>query len=257
VRNPFSQTFFSDVLDAHEVAHQWWGNLVSTKGYQDDWIMEAMADYSALMYLEKKKGVHAVDSVLDRYREHLLDKSPDGQTIESSGPITWGIRLISSHSPESWRVITYEKGAWIIHMMRKRLGDERFMSMLREICETYRFRAITTEEFREAAQRFAAPKSPDADFRMFFENWVFGTGIPTVKLTSSVHGAKITGSLTTSNVAEDFNALIPVEVQQGKQKTLHWLHASSDGTPFTINIGHPAPGVKVNLAMLDGLILKK
>lgn len=257
-RNPFLETFFSDVLDAHEVAHQWWGNLVTTDSYQDDWIMEALADYSALMYLEKKKGPKALETVLDRYRNHLLEKNPNGQTVESSGPITWGVRLVSSHSPESWRLITYEKGAWIIHMIRMRLGDERFLAMLRDICDKYRYRPLSTEEFRECAQRFAAPKSPDSDFRLFFENWVYGTGIPTIKLIYSQSGTKITGTLTTSLVAEDFLAFVPIEIQQGKQKTLYWLRASDDGTPFTINLRQPASAAtKVNLSTSDSLILKK
>ena len=257
-RNPFAETFFSDVLDAHEVAHQWWGNLVTTNSYQDEWIMEALADYSALMFLEKKKGPKALETVLDRYRNHLLEKSPMGQTVESSGPITWGTRLVSSHSPESWRIITYEKGAWIMHMIRMRLGDAQFLAMLHDICDKYRYLPISTEEFREFAHRYAAPKSPDADFRMFFENWVFGTGIPTVKLNYSRSGNKITGTLTTSEVADDFIAFVPVEIQEGKQKVLHWERASSDGTPFTITLPKTrAPAVKVNLSTADSLILKK
>ena len=255
-RTSYVQTFFNDVLDVHEVAHQWWGNLVTAAGYQDDWMMEALADYSSLMFLEKKNGERALDTVLETYRGHLLVKNDSGKTLESSGPITWGIRLVSSHSPESWRMITYEKGAWIIHMLRRRLGDERFASMLREICEKYRFRTITTEQFREIAARYVPPKSSDADLKMFFDYWVYGTGIPTVKLTSTVRGTKITGTLTATD-GEDFSGFIPVEVQQGKQKTLHWLQASSDGSPFTITLRQPAAGARVTLASNDWLIIKK
>jgi len=123
LHNSYTQTFFSDLLEAHEVAHQWWGNLVTSAGYQDDWIMEALADYSALMFLEKKSGQRTLDTVLEAYRGHLLQKGDTGKTVESTGPITWGVRLLSSHSPGSWRTITYEKGAWIVHMLRRRLGD--------------------------------------------------------------------------------------------------------------------------------------
>src|SRR5262249_15820564 len=55
-RDSYVQTFFNDVLDVHEVAHQWWGNLIASAGYEDDWMMEALADYSSLMFLEKKNG---------------------------------------------------------------------------------------------------------------------------------------------------------------------------------------------------------
>lgn len=256
VRNPYAQMFFSDVLDAHEVAHQWWGNLVTSEGYSDDWIMEALADYSALMFLEKKKGARARETVLDRYRTHLLEKTASGATIESSGPITWGTRLISSHTPASWRAITYEKGAWIFHMMRRRLGDERFISMLRDACEKYRFRPISTEQLRELAARFSPPKSPDADFRIFFDNWVYGTGIPTVKLTRAVRGTRMTGTLTATGAGDDFSGFVPVELQQGRQKTLYWLHVSSDGSPFSIPLRQPVASAKLVLASGDCLIAK-
>jgi hypothetical protein len=256
VRNPYSQLFFSDVLDAHEVAHQWWGNLVSSEGYGDDWIMESLADYSALMFLEKKKGPRALETVLDRYRNHLLEKTDAGRTIESSGPITWGVRLISSHSPDSWRAITYEKGAWIMHMLRRRLGDERFASMLRDMCERYRFHTLSTEQFREHLQRFGLPKSPDPDFRIFFDNWVYGTGIPTVKLTHSVRAGKMTGTLTASGAGDDFTGFVPVELQQGRQKTVHWLHVSSDGSPFSIPLRQAAGNARIAVLSTDCLIAK-
>jgi hypothetical protein len=50
-RNSLQQTFFSELLQSHEAAHQWWGNVVTSAGYQDEWIMEALANYSALLYL--------------------------------------------------------------------------------------------------------------------------------------------------------------------------------------------------------------
>lgn len=252
--SPYAQLFFSDVLDAHEVAHEWWGNLMAGATYSDEWMMEALADYSALMYLEKKAGPHAVETVLDRYRVHLLQKNADGGTVESSGPITWGLRLISSRSPEAWRTITYEKGAWIIHMIRRRLGDERFIAMLRRMCEQYRYRAISTAQFRELVASFAPPKSPDADFKIFFDNWVYGTGVPSIKLTHSVRGNRIVGTITANGAGDDFNGFIPVEVQQGRTRSIHWLQASSDGTPYTITLRGAAKGAKVSINAYDVLI---
>ncbi|MEO7649894.1 MAG: M1 family aminopeptidase, partial [Bryobacteraceae bacterium] len=119
-----SQTFFGELLHAHETAHQWWGNLVTSARYQDDWLMESLANYSALLYLEKRKGVKALDTVLDEYRANLLARNPNGQTLESAGPIALGTRLQSSQNPGAWRAIVYEKGSWILHMLRRRMGDE-------------------------------------------------------------------------------------------------------------------------------------
>lgn len=249
------QSFFSQMLDAHEVAHQWWGNLVIADSYQDAWLMEALANYSAMMFLEKKKGPRALETELEDCRTHLLGKEPSGKTRESVGPMTWGYRLQSSQSPDAWNHIVYEKGAWVIHMIRRRLGDERFAAMLRAICRRYAFQPLTTEQFRLMAKEFGPPHAPDADFGNFFDNWVYGTGIPAVKMTYTVRGLKVTGTISESGVADDFTARIPLEVQAGKTKTLYWVPATNDPTPFTIAV--KAPGARVSLAVKDALMTIK
>ena len=254
-RDRIQQTFYSEMLDAHEVAHQWWGNLVFTASYQDAWLMEALANYSALMFLEKKKGPRAMEVLLEDYRTHLLAKGPNGNSLESAGPITWGYRLGSSLSPEAWHYITYEKGAWVVHMLRRRLGDERFLAMLRAMCVRYQYRSITTEQFRELAQEFAPPHAAGGDLAGFFDNWVYGTGIPAVKMNYAVKGFKITGAVTQSDVSEDFTARVPIEVQTGRQKMLYWVATGSEPAPFSITV--KAVPTKVSVAVKDALITLK
>src|SRR5207248_983552 len=103
--------FFEDVLQAHETAHQWWGNRVTAGSYRDNWLMEALANYSALLYLEKRRGTHSLDLMLDSYRDALLAKNESGQTVDSAGPIVLGTRLESSQEPRAWRAVTYGKGS--------------------------------------------------------------------------------------------------------------------------------------------------
>ncbi len=254
-RDRIQETFFSEMLDAHEVAHQWWGNLVVARSYQDAWLMEALANYSALLYIEKKKGPRAVETLLDDYRNHLLIKEQNGKTLESAGPITWGYRLQSSAAPDAWHYITYEKGAWVMHMLRRKLGDDRFMAMLRALCERYRYKPVTTDQFQKLAAEFLPPHSSDPDLASFFENWVYGTGIPQISMTYAVRGLKVTGSVVQSGVSEDFTARVPIEVQVGRQRTLYWVVTSSEPVPFTIAV--KAPPSKVALAVKDALITSK
>ena len=252
LRQQAEQIFYSELLVSHEVAHQWWGNMVIPAGYADEWLMESLANYSALLLLEKKKGTKAVDDLLETYKSHLVAKAEDGKTLESAGPITWGFRLQSSLAPGAWRPVTYEKGTWIIHMLRRRLGDQQFMAMLREIATRYRFAPISTEQFRELAAGFTPPKSQDAALKNFFDNWVYGTGIPSVKLDYSVRGLKLTGTLAQRGVDDDFTAVVPVEVQTGRQKTVYWLSTGSDAVPFSIPL--KAPPTRVVLLANDSLI---
>jgi aminopeptidase N len=252
LRGPSQETFFSGLLAAHETAHQWWGNMVIAAGYQDEWLMESLANYSALLLLEKNKGPEAVDTVLGEYKRDLLARLESGRTLESAGPITWGFRLQSSIAPHAWRTVTYEKGTWIIHMLRRRLGDEKFLAFLRELCSRYHFTAISTEQFRELAAKYTPPGSTDPALRAFFDNWVYGTGIPALKLTYAFRGSKLTGTLTQQDVDDDFSTFVPVEVRTATDRAVYWLPTASEPSPFSIPLR--APPTKVALLGSDWLI---
>lgn len=239
-RDPYHEFFFSEILHAHETAHQWWGNVVSTNGYQDEWLMEALANYSALLVLEKRKGEESLRKVLDFYRQNLLAKNESGRTVDSAGPITWGPRLDSSRA-QSWRTITYEKGSWIMHMLRRKLGDERFMKMLGEICRRYWFKSITTDEFRELAAEFLPKGSVDPTLEIFFDNWVYDVGIPKLQFNHSIKGAapnvRITGTVTQSDVAKDFSVYVPIEIRgPGKASVTRWVRTADEPVPFEITV---------------------
>ena len=241
VRSESQQTFFSEILSAHETAHQWWGNVVTSAGYQDDWIMEALANYSALLFLEKRKGARALESVLTEYKNHLLAKTEEGRRTDSAGPVIWGARLENSRVPGAWRTIIYEKGSWIMHMLRWRTGDERFLAMLGEMRRRYQYRAITTEQFRLLAAQFLPARSPDPQLEAFFDQWVYGTGIPTLKFNHSVRGKapslRISGTVTQSDADEDFSVYVPIEVQFGKGRSVtHWVRTVAGPAPFSLTV---------------------
>jgi len=248
--NESVEIFFADMLQAHEVAHQWWGNRVSAATYRDYWLMEALANYSALLFIEKTLGEHSADLMLDSYRGQLLTKSDSGKTIESAGPIVLGPRLESSLEPRAWRDITYGKGTWILQMLRRRMGDERFRSMLAEILKRYDHDALTTDEFRQLAAGFLPPRSDDPQLETFFDQWVYGTGIPSLKLTYKVTGAapswKVTGTVTQTGVDDDFTAMVPVEIQTARGTTVtRWIRSASDPVSFSVPLSQ-AP-LKVTL----------
>jgi hypothetical protein len=241
MQTEMQQLFYSDILQAHETAHQWWGNVVAAAGDEDAWLMEALANYTALLYLERHKDSHALDQVLADYRTHLLAKNEAGHTVESAGPIIWGDRLISSRTPSAWRVITYEKGSWIMHMLRRRIGDEEFLTMLGNLRNRYEFRTVTTEQFREAAAAALPPKSLDPKLEAFFEQWVYSTGIPSIKMTHSVQGKapqlRVTGTVVQSDAPEDFSVLVPVEIQFAKGKpVVRWVRTANGSVSFSVPV---------------------
>ena len=257
--NARAQSFFIDLIEAHETAHQWWGNVVGATSYRDNWLMEALANYSALLYLEKRDGRGALDAALDEYRQDLLRKDTDGQTAESAGPIVLGSRLESSHSPAAWNSITYGKGSWILHMLRARIGDERFVAMLAELRKRYEWKTISTEQFRQLAAEFLPPGSSDPKLEVFFEQWVYGTGIPALTLSYSVHGrtpaVKLTGKVSQTGVDSEFSVQVPVEIQSSGGRQVRVVRTSGSPVEFTVALKQ-APA-KVALDTADVLAVSK
>jgi hypothetical protein len=240
-RNATLQTFFSDLMVAHEVAHQWWGNIVTPKSYQDQWLVEALANYSALLWLEKKKGPKALEEVLADFQADLLKTGQDSQTVESAGPLTWGYRLEASNTSEAYRVITYEKGAWVLHMLRKRLGNERFLKVLAELRRQYQFRGAGTADLLDLVKKSVPPGVTPESMDTFFDNWVYSTGIPTLRVKYSVKGTaptwKVSGTVEQSTVDANFSVDVPVQIQfaKGAPQTV-WVRTSSEPASFSATL---------------------
>ncbi|MDZ7637560.1 MAG: M1 family aminopeptidase [Bryobacterales bacterium] len=234
VQDPASKTFYSSLLLPHELAHQWWGNLVFSDSDQDEWLMEGLANYTALLTLEEEKGKKEALTVLLRYRDNLLASLGEGRIVDDAGPILWGERLINSRDRGSWNTITYEKGTWIFHMLRARMGDDGFFRMLRELPRRFAYKPLSTAAFRRFAAEFVPPKSPDADLEEFFAQWVESTGIPRIEMTTTISGkapkVTVSATLKQSAVAEEFGAQVPVVIRfaRGAAET-RWVRASNDG----------------------------
>ena len=231
--------FHAELVRPHELAHQWWGNLLTAKDLADGWMMEALATYSSLMFLEHRMGKDALNRALEEFKAHLLSKNDAGATIESAGAIVLGPRLRSSRSPYARRIIVYEKGAWILHMLRGMVGDGQFLTFLRDIATRYKFDRISSEDFRREAARFAPPDSNDPELEDFFDQWVYSTGIPTLKLTYRVRkkrpGVILSGAIRQENVPAYFRVPVPLAIQtRNGQTLLHTVETTGEVTPFEV-----------------------
>jgi hypothetical protein len=155
---------------AHEVAHQWWGQAVGWKNYHEQWLSEGFAQYFAALYAERERGPDQFASVIRQMRRWAVDTSPQG-------PVYLGYRLghIKSDS-RVFRALVYNKGAMVLHMLRRLIGDRAFFSGLREFYATFRFKKAGTDDFRLTME--AASGRP---LERFFDDWIFGSAIPTVK----------------------------------------------------------------------------
>jgi len=231
--DPSTALFFTRLMQAHEVAHQWWGNLVSTEGYHDEWIMEALANYTAMLYLQKAEGDQAMNALLGTYRDALNARNYAGASVESAGPVTQGRRVELPGKPEAWIAVMYGKGAWIMHMLHARMGDEAFWKMLGELRRRYEYKNLTTDQFRALCVEYSPEGAPDRKLEAFFDQWVTGTGIPQLQLTSTTKNVggrfEVTGTLLQRG---DFSADVPVEVNLKGKWLTKWVRPSGETTDF-------------------------
>lgn len=257
VRSSSLRRFYSEILSAHEAAHQWWGNLVGAATYHDEWISEALANYSAILVLERRKGAKAADQVLEE-GSRALRMQYGGKTVEEVGPITWGVRLRSEAGIDPWRIITYDKGSWIMHMLRRRMGDQAFLAMLGALRKRYESAAVSTDQFRELAAEFSPKDAPDPKLEGFFDTWVYSTGIPTLELKTAVSGkapkVQLTVTVNQTGVGDDFSIDVPVEIWAAGAKTpvVKWVRTSADGASIKVTL--PRHPQRVELAPGNGVL---
>ena len=165
---------YGDVMMPHEVAHQWFGDRMSWASYHEQWLLEAIANYSALMLLEQRRPADE-QVMLQAYRQLLASKSKDGLSFVEAGPVTLGVRLTSSKFPAGYEVITYGRGTWLLHMLREMFrdasrtaenpdgSDQVFLALLRNLYDRYQGKEITNADFERAVEE-VLPKS------LWFEN---------------------------------------------------------------------------------------
>ncbi len=221
-----TQEHFTELVPYHEVAHQWWGNVVAWSSYRDQWIDEAIANYLALLFADTKKNPdHTLHVWLGRYRHQLTEKLPGAtEAAGGIGALTLGIRLNSSKSPSAYEEIVYSKGSWIIHMLREMLRqhgarnpDARFSALLQTLVTKYAYRALSTDDLRHEVETVMTPGMDlegDRSMEWFFEEWVRGTGIPHYRVEFTAHhtedGYQIRGKLFQTGVPRSFIARVPL-----------------------------------------------
>jgi len=249
IRDPYVELLLSRLMLSHETAHQWWGDAVDWVSYRDEWIVEALANYCALMMLEQQ---HPGDmkTALDSYRGELLRETRNG-IIAEAGPVTLGRRLASSKFPDAYERVMYGRGTWLIHMLRTMLresgkenNDALFFSALKSLLASSPSHKVSTldlqrafEKVMPAALNYDGHKSLD----WFFDSWINGNAIPRfsllhTRMTPAGAKLKITGTLLQDHAAKDMVTAVPMYAVDaaGKSQFVGFVFADDDKTEFTL-----------------------
>jgi hypothetical protein len=231
---------FSDVPGfflAHEIAHQWWGQGVAPKNYRERWLSEGAAQYAAALWVRESRGEPAFHAVLKRFGDWAFRHA-------KAGPIDLSYRVGHLRGePQAYRAVVYDKGAYVLHMLRGLVGDEPFRNAMSSFQAAHRYGKAGTEEFRQALERTSGQ-----DLRPYFQEWVRGTSVPELRFTyrSEPRGSRF--QTTVRIVATGLPGPVPVRVSLvGRQgRADHEVMLGREGGTFSLESEDRVERVEVN-----------
>ncbi len=156
-------------LMAHEIAHQWFGDAASEKNFSHLWLSEGFATYMTHVYLEHKYGIDTLKNGLKKDRETVLNFEETRHTavVDTSVHDNYMV-LLNANS--------YQKGGWVLHMLRRKLGDDAFWKGIRNYYAKYNGSNANTEDFRAIMEQASGK-----NLAFFFKQWLYTPITPYLK----------------------------------------------------------------------------
>jgi aminopeptidase N len=187
---------FSEFIIAHELAHQWWGDMITCKDFHNIWLNEGFATYCEALYAEKVYGKGQYQS------EMGLAKYLGGGTVYVDD--LSNINRIFSND------LTYNKASWVLHMLRHIAGDDTFFKMMKEYYKSIQqYNASSTEDFQKVCENVYGK-----DLNWFFHEWIYEEYYPQYNYmsTSTVNGSKTNLKIDISQKQTNYIFKMPVDV---------------------------------------------
>lgn len=164
----------SEDLISHEIAHQWFGDMATEKSFAHLWLSEGFATYLTNIYWEKKYGNAAFQERLKKDRQQAVgfSKVNRNSIVDTTSGL---MELLNANS--------YQKGGWVLHMLRREAGDELFQRIIRSYYEKYKGSNADTRDFQKVAEEVSGK-----NLEWFFDQWLYQPGIPKIEVQWKMQG---------------------------------------------------------------------
>jgi hypothetical protein len=159
-------TDFVHGLVAHEFAHQWWGHQIGWASDDNEWLSESFAEYASGIFVKEYQGPK-------RFQNTLLDWKKNAKVGDPEGPIA-AANMLNGPNAYDYRIyLLYNKGPYVLHMLRVQLDDQTYSKVMQDVQQTYKNQNITTEMLLREVNRVTGQ-----DYTYFFDQWFWDVGIP-------------------------------------------------------------------------------
>lgn len=206
----YSEAAISDGEDdtsllAHEIAHQWFGNTVTEADWPHLWLSEGFATYLTGLYLEQARG----EPVFTRYMKRARTQAIQFHEQNPNEPL---VDTTYSDPTELLNTNPYQKGAWVLHMLRREMGPETFWKGLRAYYDRYRHQNASTRDFQAVMEEVSGE-----DLSQFFDQWTRRPGHPVVEGTWRYDREASECVVTLRQTQNEPPFYVPVEVAFGEE----------------------------------------
>jgi aminopeptidase N len=207
-------------LMAHEVAHQWFGNTASERSFAHLWLSEGFATYMTNVYLEQKYGLRRMQDRLAAERQQVIDFG----RREKLAVVNETQNLMSLLNANS-----YQKGSWVLHMLRRDVGDALFTQILQTYYRRFRGGNATTQDFQQVAESVSGKQ-----LHSFFNQWLYQPGIPKISVQWKWSGGTVQATVQqTGETLFHFPLEIGFVDAQGTQ-TVHRIFVNKTKERFAL-----------------------
>lgn len=198
-------------LTAHELAHQWFGDLVTCGSWQDLWLNESFATYLTYYAYEKLQSREEWETVMNRGRNEVMS---------AAGGTVWVPDTLDRSRLFNGR-LTYRKGALVLHMLRYRVGDKVFFKACRNYLEKYHDGFARAKDFKQEVEAVFG-----SNLDTFFSEWIYGQGFPVFNLNWTNRNNIITidaNQVTAHPSISLFHVKLPIRIYNQSQDTIVYL----------------------------------